>query len=93
MSPELQDLISRLAQAAKTWHALAQNVSDADILLNDSPNWIAQLTQEAIDGVGSFKAANVKVEDVTATLYILKTMNAIPAATNIAAWVKMANLS
>lgn len=93
MSPELQNLISLLALATRTWHKdIEVNVSDADVLLNGSNNWLAQLTQEAIDGVPSFRAANLQRSEVLAVAYILKTMSAVPGATDLAAWVKLANL-
>lgn len=93
MSPELQDLISRLAQVAKARHAQSQTISDADVLLNDAPQWIDGLTQEAIDGVPTFKNAGLTVNDVTATLYILKSQDSVTVANDRPAFIKMANLS
>ena len=93
LSNELQNLITRLAQAARLWHKeIAENVTDADVLLNGANNWLAGLTQENIDAIPSFKAANLQRSEVLAVLHMLKTMAAVPAATDIAAWIKLANL-
>ncbi len=92
MSPELQNLITRIAQAAKTWHAFSVSITDADVLLNDAPAWAAQLTPEAIAAVPSFAAVGLTVADVLATLYILKLMNVLPSANDYPAFVKMANM-
>ena len=93
LSPELQNLITRLAQAARLWHKeIAENVTDADVLLNGANNWLAGLTQEEIDATPSYHAANLQRSEILDVQYILKTMAAIPAATNIAAWIKLANL-
>ena len=93
LSNELQNLITREAAAARQWHKeIAPGVTDADVLLNGANNWLAGLTQEAIDEVPSFKAANLQRSEVLAVLYQLKLMAAIPAANDIAAFIKLANL-
>ena len=93
LSNELQNLITRLAQVTRKWHEeCEQDITDADVLLNGANNWLAGLTQEEIDAIPSFLAANLQRSEVLDVLYMLKTMAAIPAATNIAAWIKLANL-
>ena len=93
LSSELQNLITREAAAARQWHKeIAQTVTDADVLLNGENNWLAGLTQENIDAVPSFKAANLQRSEVLAVLYQLKLMAAIPVANDIAAFIKMANI-
>ena len=93
MTNELQNLISRLAIAARTWHKeIAENVTDADVLLNGANNWMAGLTQETIDSVPSLKAVNLQLSEVLAVLYMLKLMAAVPGANDIAAFIKFANM-
>lgn len=88
-----QNLISRAASLARQFHAMSEDISDIDMLFNGAPNYAAGITDQAIAEVPSFVQAGLTAQDVADVIFILKTANAIPAANNIAAWIKLANMS
>lgn len=92
MDAPQQNLISQASQQAKALLGLYELSRELDTLYEGAPNWQSLITQDAINSVPSFVAAGLTVADVSATIFILKTINAQIDTINLPAFIKLAHL-
>lgn len=89
MTNSAQNVISKSGQLMKTLLDLEGQIEQIDTLVNGTPNYAAQITDENIATIPSFVDAGLTAQEVLDTIYLLKTaraawMSNLPSATMMA---------
>ena len=89
MNSSIQNVISKTSQLCKTMLDLEGQIEQIDTLVNGTPQYVAQITDENIATVPSFAQAGITAAEVLAAIYCIKTARAafmanLPAVTIVA---------